>query len=63
MGAAGGGGRGDPSGNVLYSSYNGGGSGSLRGSAGAYGGALDEGDYDDEDDDDDLAMLRSANVS
>ncbi|KAM3178339.1 hypothetical protein ACTXT7_002785 [Hymenolepis weldensis] len=62
VGAAGGGGRGDPSGNVLYSSFNGGGSGSLRGSAGAYGGALDEGDYDDEDDDDDLAMLRSANT-
>ncbi|VUZ44277.1 unnamed protein product [Hymenolepis diminuta] len=61
VGAAGGGGRGDPSGNVLYSSYNGGGSGSLRGSAGAYGGALDEGDYDDEDDGDYLAMLRSAN--
>lgn len=47
-------GRGDPSGNVLYSSYN----GSLR----ASGGVLDEGDYDDGDEDD-LAMLRSANVS
>nr|CDS26220.1 kinesin protein KIF2A [Hymenolepis microstoma] len=52
----GGGGRGDPSGNVLYSSYNG-----SRGSSGVYGGALDEVDYDDENDDDDLAMLRSAN--
>ncbi|VDN97332.1 unnamed protein product [Rodentolepis nana] len=62
MSAAGGGGRGDPSGNVLYSSYNGSGGVSLHGSSGgAYGGALDEADYDDENDDDDLAMLRSAN--
>lgn len=57
--AAAAGGRGDFSGNVLYSSYN----GSLRASAGNYGaGGTDDADYG-EDEGDDLAMLRSANVS